>query len=261
MLVALVQKIYYNKLMNYRYERLSDNIKIAVSQEHTFGTDAVLLSYFAAPKYKDRALDMGTGCGIIPLLWLRDEKQKNVHCLDIQKNAFEQVKNSIEINSLGSRLTPHLCDLRNISTEFKAECFTLVTMNPPYKPVNTGIESLSESARIARHEVCCNIEDAVRAAAYLLTYSGRFCMCHRPERLVDVLSVMRQYRIEPKRLRFVSDKAGEQPFLFLVEGKKGAKSFLRVEPTLNIKNEESKFSEEMLMIYGSYADGYEEKVR
>ena len=230
--------------MNYRYERLSDDIKIAVTNDHTFGTDAVLLSYFAKPKYKDKALDMGTGCGIIPLLWLRDENQRNVHCLDIQENAFEQVKNSIEINSLGDRLTPHLCDLRNIADEFEAECFTLVTMNPPYKPVNTGIESLTESARIARHEVCCNIEDAVR-----------------PERLVDVLATMRNYKIEPKRLRFVSDKAGEEPFLFLVEGKKGAKPFLRVEPTLNIKNEESKFSEEMLRIYGSYADGYEDKVR
>lgn len=247
--------------MEYNYERLSDDISIAVSNEHTFGTDAVLLSYFAKPKYKDRALDMGTGCGIIPLLWLRDKKQSGIHCLDIQENAFEQVKNSIEHNSLGERLTPHLCDLRNIQEKFSAECFTLVTMNPPYKPINTGIESLGESARIARHEVCCNIEDAVKAAAYLLTYSGRFCMCHRPERLVDALDMMRKYKLEPKRLRFVVDKTGEEPFLFLVEGKKGAKPFLRVEPTLVIKNSESKFTDEMLEIYGSYADGYEDKVR
>lgn len=247
--------------MKYDYERLSDDISIAVSNEHTFGTDAVLLSYFAKPKYKDRALDMGTGCGIIPLLWLRDSRQTGIHCLDIQENAFEQVKNTIEHNSLLDRLTPHLCDLRNIQEEFSAECFTLVTMNPPYKPINTGIESLGESARIARHEVCCNIEDAVKAAAYLLTYSGRFCMCHRPERLVDALDMMRKYKLEPKRLRFVVDKAGEEPFLFLVEGKKGAKPFLRVEPTLVIKNSESKFTDEMLEIYGSYADGYEDKVR
>lgn len=247
--------------MEYNYERLSNDISIAVSDEHTFGTDAVLLSYFAKPKYKDKALDMGTGCGIIPLLWLRDSRQTGIHCLDIQQNAFEQVKNSIEHNSLGDRLTVHLCDLRNVKEEFSAECFTLVTMNPPYKPINTGIESLGESARIARHEVCCNIEDAVKAAAYLLTYSGRFCMCHRPERLVDALDMMRKYKLEPKRLRFVVDKTGEEPFLFLVEGKKGAKPFLRVEPTLVIKNEECRFTKEMLEIYGSYADGYEDKVR
>ena len=247
--------------MEYRYERLSDNIKIAVSSDHTFGTDAVLLSYFAKPKHKDKALDMGTGCGIIPLLWLRDEKQSGVHCLDIQENAIEQVKASIEINSLGDRLTPHLCDLRQIKDEFPAECFTLVTMNPPYKPVNTGIESLGESARIARHEVCCSIEDTVKAANYLLTYSGKFCMCHRPERLADVMTAMREYRIEPKRLRFVVDRKGEKPFLFLIEGRKGAKSFLAVESELVIKDENSKFTPEMLEIYGSYADGYEDKIR
>ncbi len=247
--------------MNYTFERLSDDIKVAVSPDHTFGTDAVILAYFAKAKRKDRCIDMGTGCGIIPLLWLRDSAQSTVHCLDIQQNAIEQVKASIEYNSLGGRLVPHLCDLREIEKEFAAEGFTLVTMNPPYKPVNTGFESIGESARIARHEVCCNIEDAVKAANYLLTYGGRFCMCHRPERLVDALAIMRQYKLEPKRLRFVMDKEGEEPFLFLVEGKKGAKPFLRVEPPLVIKNDDSKFTKEMLSVYGSYADGYEDKIR
>jgi tRNA1(Val) A37 N6-methylase TrmN6 len=86
-------------------------------------------------------------------------------------------------------------------------------------------------------------------------------MCHRPERLVDALSIMRQYKIEPKRLRFVSDKDGEEPFLFLVEGKKGAKPFLRVEPPLVIKQADGRFTKEMLLVYGSYADGYEDKIR
>lgn len=241
----------------YNIERLSDDIKIAVSENHTFGTDAVLLSHFANIKARDTALDMGTGCGIIPFLWLRNEKISNVSCIDIQENAYKQVCFSIKENKLESRITPYHGDLRKINEIFKAESFSLVTMNPPYKPVGTGIESLGESARIARHEVCHNIEDAVKAAAYLLKYSGRFCMCHRPERLVDTLEIMRKYKLEPKRLRFVQDKTGEQPFLFLVQGQKGAKPFLRVEPQLVIKNENGKFTQEMLEIYGSYADGYD----
>ncbi len=104
-------------------------------------------------------------------------------------------------------------------------------MNPPYKPLGTGIESLGESAKIARHELCCNIEDAVKAAAYLLKYGGRFCMCHRPERLVDALAIMRQYKLEPKRLRFVVDKAGEEPFLFLVEAKRIQSRFCALSPS------------------------------
>ncbi|MDE6412462.1 MAG: methyltransferase, partial [Eubacterium sp.] len=219
----------------YTFERLSDEVHIATSKEHTFGTDALLLSYFAKPKAKDIAIDMGTGCGIIPLLWLRKEYPKTIHCLDIQQNAYEQVKCSIAYNGFEERLIPHLCDLREIKAHFTAETFTLVTMNPPYKPVGTGIESLGESAKIARHEVCCNIEDAVKAAAYLLKYGGRFCMCHRPERLVDAISLMRAYSLEPKRLRFVVDKDGEEPFLFLIEGKKNSKPFLRVEPMLSSK--------------------------
>ena len=241
----------------YNYERLSDDIKIAVSSDHTFGTDAVLLSDFAIIKARDKALDMGTGCGIIPFLWLRNEKINNVSCLDIQKNAYEQVCHSIELNGVQSRIKAYNCDLRKINEVFGAEQFSLVTMNPPYKPVGTGIESLGESARIARHEVCCNIEDACKAASYLLKYAGRFCLCHRPERLVDTLELMRKYKIEPKRLRFVQDKTGEQPFLFLVQGQKGAKPFLRVEPQLIIKKDNGKFTPEMLDIYGSYADGYD----
>lgn len=241
----------------YNYERLSDDIKIAVSSDHTFGTDAVLLSDFAKIKARDKALDMGTGCGIIPFLWLRNEKINNVSCLDIQKNAYEQVLRSIELNGVQSRIKAYNCDLRKINEVFGAEQFSLVTMNPPYKPVGTGIESLGESARIARHEVCCNIEDACKAASYLLKYAGRFCMCHRPERLVDTLELMRKYKLEPKRLRFVQDKTGEQPFLFLVQGQKGAKPFLRVEPQLIIKKDNGKFTPEMLDIYGSYADGYD----
>ncbi len=241
----------------YRFERLSDDIRIAVSDDHTFGTDAVILAHFAGIKIRDKALDMGTGCGIIPMLWLRNEKINNVSCLDIQKNAYEQVCFTIKENRFEDRIKPYLCDLRKINKTFTAEQFSLVTMNPPYKPVGTGIESLSESAKIARHEICCNIEDAAKAAAYLLKYGGRFCMCHRPERLVDTLEIMRKYKLEPKRLRFVQDKNGEQPFLFLVQGQKGAKPFLRVEPQLIIKKENGKFTDEMLEIYGSYADGYD----
>ena len=238
-------------------ERLSDAIYIEVSPEHTFGTDALLLAYFARPKNNDTAMDMGTGCGIIPFLWLRNPDQSTVHCLDIQQNAVEQVRRSIERNALQGRLVPHLCDLREIRSQFAAEGFSLVTMNPPYKPVGTGIESKNDSAKIARHEICCNIEDAVKAAAYLLKFGGRFCMCHRPERLADAVCIMRKYSLEPKRLRFVVDKSGEEPFLFLIEGKKNAKPFLRIEPQLQIKTDNGKFTEEMLSVYGSYADGYD----
>ncbi len=177
--------------------------------------------------------------------------------MDIQQNAVEQVKHSIEINSLQNRVFVKQADIREIDKYFETESFTAVTMNPPYKPVNTGIESLSESARIARHEVCCNMEDMVKAASYLLKFGGRLCICQRPERLTDAITLFRQYKLEPKRLRFVVDKDGEKPFLFLLEGKKGSKPFLQVEKNLVIKKGNGKFTEEMLEVYGDYAKGYD----
>lgn len=241
----------------YKIERLSDDVHVAVSNAHTFGTDALLLADYTCIKRKDKALDMGSGCGIIPLLWLRDEAICGVHALDIQESAIKQIEESVTYNGFENRLFPHLGDLRQIEKIFLRESFTLVTMNPPYKPVRTGIESMDESAKIARHEVCCNIDDVCKAAAYLLKNGGRFCMCHRPERLLDVTDAMRKYKLEPKRLRFVQDKKDGQPFLFLIEGKKGTKPFIRVEPQLIIKKDNGKFSDEMLKIYGSYADGYD----
>ena len=101
-------------------------------------------------------------------------------------------------------------------------------MNPPYKPVGTGIESQSESAKIARHEICCNIEDAVKAAAYLLKFGGRFALVNRADRLAEVLYAMKARGIEPKRLQFVRGRAGAKPYLVLVEGVKGAKPGLDI---------------------------------
>ena len=105
--------------------------------------------------------------------------------------------------------------------------------------------------------MCCNMEDMVKAASYLLKFGGRLCICQRPERLTDAITLFRQYKLEPKRLRFVVDKDGEKPFLFLLEGKKGSKPFLQVEKNLVIKKENGKFTEEMLEVYGDYAKGYD----
>ncbi len=239
-----------------KLEPLGNNMKIVVSKSHTFGTDAVLLANFAAVKRKDIACDLGTGCGIIPLIWCKDET-KSVTAVDIQKKAVSQLEKSIELNGLGSRLTPLLCDLREIKGTLESGRFDLVTMNPPYKPVGTGIESLSEAERIARHEVTCTVSDAVSAAAYLLRYGGRFCMCHRPERLCDIIVEMRKGGIEVKKIRFVTEKSGKAPWLVLVEGKRGGKSGVTVEKNLVMKHDDGTNTDEFRSMFGDYMDGHQ----
>lgn len=238
-------------------ERLGNGIRVIVTADHTFGTDALLLAAFASVKQNDLPIDMGTGCGIIPFLWCRENRPSSIICFDIQATAAEQVTRSIALNHLEGRLVVHQWDLRRIKELVKPDSFTLVTMNPPYKPLETGIESMRESAKIARHEITCSLQDACKAARYLLKYGGRFCMCHRPERLADVICAFREQGLEPKRLRFVSDKDGQPPFLFLIEGRKGGKSGLRTEPALVLRTEQGDVTEEMRRIYGPYAEEHQ----
>lgn len=179
--------------MNETVMPLAEHMQIVVSDRHTFGTDAVVLADFAHIRRRDRALDLGTGCGIIPLLWLRDARQSPVACLDIQDRAVRQVQQSIALNHLEERLTVQQADLRDHRQLYPAGSFTLVSMNPPYKPVDTGILSPEPWDQIARHEVCCTLEDACAAAGYLLQFGGRFCICHRPERLADIVTAMRAH--------------------------------------------------------------------
>lgn len=243
-------------LPSQRLEPLGGDVKIVVSDSHPFGTDAILLSDFANVKTNDKACDLGTGCGIIPLLWCKNKKAKSIDAVDIQENACKQLEKSIEINGFSDKLYVHHADLRQIKDVLKLGVYDVVTMNPPYKPVGTGIESVSEAEKIARHETECTLEDAVSAAKKLLRFGGRFCLCHRPERLCDILTTMRCGGIEPKRIRFVVQQHCRSPWLVLVEGRSGGKPYLTVEPELTIKSPDGSDSDELLRIFGDYREGH-----
>lgn len=239
-----------------RLEPLGNNMKIVVSDSHPFGTDAIILANFASIKRKDVACDLGTGCGIIPLIWCKGET-KEITAVDIQSKAIRQLEKSIAINALEGRLFPVNCDLRSLKGVLDFGKYDLVTMNPPYKPVGTGIESVSEAERIARHEVMCTVDDAVLAAAKLLKFGGRFCMCHRPERLCDIIVSMRQGGIEVKRIRFVTETSEKAPWLVLIEGKRGSKSSVIVEKNLVMRDCEGKITPEFRAMFGDYMDGHQ----
>lgn len=227
---------------------------ILVSDEHTFGTDAVLLADFAGGHKSDLACDIGTGCGIIALLLIKNGVAKQVHGVDIQASATELANKTIEFNSLESVLTVHNIDMKDIKGNLPQGRFDLVTCNPPYKADNAGVKNLTEAQRIARHEVLCCFEDVVKAASYLLKFGGRLCVCHRPERLADVICDMRNGGIEPKVLREVIQRKGKEPWLVLVEGRLGGKKGMTVLPPLFVE-EDGVLSLEMMEIYGDYKEG------
>lgn len=237
-----------------KIERLSRTLSVIVSAQHTFGTDALLLANFAAPRRKEYACDLGTGCGIIPLLWCRTPAPWKIAAVEIQEKACFQLRRSVEMNRLQERLTVIHGDLRNLRGVLPFGVFDLVTMNPPYQAASSGIQSAQEAQRIARHELTCTIADAANAAAALLNFGGRFCLCQRPERLTDVFVAMRMAGVEPKRLRFVCQKPGDRPWLFLLEGKKGRKPGLTVLPALAVQNGQGMPTREMEEIYGEYRE-------
>ena len=210
-----------------------------------------MLADFAAPSKKARCCDLGSGCGIIPLLWCKRETGK-ITAVEIQPLAVEQINAAIEFNSLSERLEAVNADLRELKGKVPFGCYDVVTMNPPYKASGAGIESRSGADKIARHETMCSLSDVCAAAKKLLNFGGRLCMCIRPERLCELFCEMRAADIEPKRLRLVSKLPGKAPWLALVEGRRGGRSGMTVEPELFVYGDSGEYSDEMKKIYGDY---------
>ncbi|MBE6863327.1 MAG: methyltransferase [Ruminococcus flavefaciens] len=235
--------------MEYKYEKLTDKIYVCASTDHRFGTDAFLLADFSQYRAKDKACDLGTGCGIIPMIMQKQRPPQITYAVDIQEGAIEQLKLGLE-RSETSGIVPVCADLKVLWDDAPLGQLDLVTCNPPYKADNAGFQSAITAQRIARHEIMCNIDDICRAAGKLLKFGGRLCMCNRPERLSDVIFAMKNNDIEPKRLRMVSKNPEEAPWLFLIEGKKGSKPFMKIEPQLYIRSGDG-FSDELRKIYNT----------
>lgn len=236
-------------------ERIDDlefkGLKIIQNEKgFCFGMDSVLLSDFAKNmKNNSTVLDLGTGTGIIPILLCGKTNLKKVVGIEIQQDVANMAKRSSQLNNLQDRfevVNTNIIDLKNI---YEKQSFDVIVTNPPYKKENTGITNENEAKLISRHEITANLEDFISISKDLLKDKGEFYMVHRPERLVDILSLMRKYKIEAKILKFVSPNKNKEPNLILIKGIKNANSFLRVEKNLYVYNEDGKYTNEILKIY------------
>ena len=234
-------------------EPLGKGVFINVSKDHTFGTDAVLLADFASAKKVKTHVDLGSGCGIISALLLRDNRADTSVGVEISDEAAELAK-ATAAEFFEGRFTVLNADLNDLKGRLPLGTFDLVTCNPPYKASGAGILSSGDRDIVARHETMCTLEEVIAAGSSLLRSAGSLCICQRPERLADIICLMREYRVEPKRLRTVSKKQGEEPWLVLVEGKRDSKSGMRVMPPLFVYDEKGNYSAEMLEIYGPYKE-------
>lgn len=215
-----------------------------------FGMDAVLLSGFAKVKPGERALDLGTGTGIIPILLEAKTKGEHFTGLEIQPESADMAARSVVLNHLEEKIDIVVGDIKDASNIFGASSFDVITTNPPYMIGDHGQACGSEAKAIARHEVLCNLDDVLRESAKMLKPKGRFYMVHRPFRLAEIMSKMVEYKIEPKRMQLVYPFVDREPNMVLIEGLRGGNSRLTVEKPLIVYKEPGVYTDEIYDIYG-----------
>jgi tRNA1Val (adenine37-N6)-methyltransferase len=215
-----------------------------------FGMDAVLLSGFATVKKGERAIDLGTGTGIIPILLTAKTEGEHFTGLEIQPEVADMAARSVRLNGLDDRLDIVQGDIKEASRLFGKASFDVVTSNPPYMTDTHGLKNPDIPKAIARHEVLCTLEDVVREASLLLRTGGRFYMVHRPRRLAEIISVLRQYKLEPKRMKMVHPFIDKEANMVLIEAVRGGGVMMNVEAPVIVFQAPGVYSEEIVTTYG-----------
>ena len=241
--------------MMYLNERIDDLQRgglrvIQRADAFRFGTDAVLLADFAAPRRHDRVCDLGTGTGIIPLLLYARENTISADAVEIQPDMADMAARSMAMNGLNEKIRVLPGDLRSIRTLLPHARYDLVTCNPPYGKAGGTLLNPDASKRLARHEESCANEDVACAAAWLLQNGGRLCCVFPAARMIELSDAMRKYRMAPKRIRMVHSRVEKAAHLCLMEGMLDARPGLIIEPPLVIYDENNAYTPELRRIYG-----------
>ncbi len=206
----------------------------------TYGTDAYLLAAFVRPMTCARAVDLGSGTGIIPLLLTAKNKVQRISAVEIQKPFAELIGRNAALNGFADRIDTVCADVRELDTAALGGEVDLVVSNPPYMRTDSGKRNEHEEKYIARHEVCGSIADFCAAAGRILRYGGRFVCVWRPDRMTELLRAMQDARLEPKRMVFVHADEDTPPSMLLIEAVKGGAPSVRVLAPLLLHSPESK---------------------
>ncbi|CAM4486956.1 tRNA1(Val) (adenine(37)-N6)-methyltransferase [Paenibacillus macerans] len=243
----------------YGNERVDDllthDLRIIQSDEvFSFSMDAVLLARFAAvPKY-GKVLDLCSGNGVIPLL-LSTRTKAAIEGIEIQPRVADMARRSVEMNGLTERILIREGDLRELVNITGHGVYDAITVNPPYMPLTGGDLKLNKHQAIARHEIHCSLEDVAVAAMRLVRPGGKVSMVHKPQRLAEIVTVLRQHRLEPKLVRFVHPRAGAEANMVLIEALRDGKPDVRILPPLIVYGEDGQYCPEIMDIYYGPKEG------
>lgn len=232
---------------------LAEELRIIQSPSvFAFSLDAVLLARFAyMPISKGNVLDLCTGNSVIPLL-LSTRTKATITGVEIQERLYSMGVRSIAYNKLQDQINLVHGDLKEISKVLKSDYYDVVTCNPPYfETPKTSEINENEHLAIARHEIMCTLEDVIRVCGAMVRYGGKVALVHRPGRVSDIITLMRKYNIEPKRIQFVHPKQGKEANTVLIEGTKGGNKDLKILPPITVYNEQNEYTKEIRgILYG-----------
>ena len=208
-----------------------------------------LLSAFASVKPGEQVLDMCTGTGVIPILLEARTEGSSFTGLEIQEPVAEMARRSVVLNRLNEKVSIVNGDVKEASSIFGRASFDIVTCNPPYMNNQHGLQNPSAPTAIARHELLCTFDDVAREAAACLRPGGRFYLVHRPRRFMDLITTLRVYKLEPKRMRFVHPVADREANMVLIEAFRGGGVQMHVDPPLVVYRDVNEYTDEVRRLY------------
>ncbi len=216
---------------------------------YRFSLDPLLLCDFAGIRNGEKAVDLGTGCGVIPLVLAGRSDYTQITGIELQEGMAELAERNVSINGFSDRITIIHGDVKAIREHYPAASFDLVVSNPPYRKRGTGRISPKPGRDDARHESTASLADFLAAAKNLVRLTGRICFIYHPSRLGEFLAEAAAIKLSPLRLRMVHGSAASNARMFLVEMVKGRKGELKILPPLFVYGEDGEYSGEMKRIF------------
>lgn len=237
-----------------KYERLDDlqfnNFKLYQNTDFfRFGLDAVLLSAFAKVRPAERVMDLCSGTGAVAFLLLAKERVQRITALELLDYFCHLMHKSARVNNCTHKITILEQDVRKIPDTLESGSFDAITVNPPYKKVNTGLINEDYYRAVARHEVLCTLDDVVKGAAHLLCDRGRLYMVHKPERLAEICLTLQQHHMSPRTIQFVHSDKHHAPYLMLIEAVKNQPGPLRFQPPIFVYNNDGTYTQQIQQYY------------
>lgn len=240
----MVMQLYNDERLDYLFAK--GNMKIIQSPSvFSFSLDAVLLAHFAyVPIRKGKILDLCSGNGVIPLL-LSQKTNAKIIGIEIQQRLVDMAKRSVQLNHLDKQISIIHADLKNLQPILGHSQFDTITCNPPYfKTTTKNEQNKNDYLTIARHEIYCTLEDVIKACKLHVRPGGKVAIVHRPGRLIDLITLFRKYKLEPKRLQFVYPKKGKEANMLLIESVRDGNPDLKLLPPLYIYHSDNTYTKE-----------------